>query len=138
MRSPLEQACESYFIELFGLDAVLNAIPIKAFDVDDRADAPGIVVKAVQKEHRLDGPKGFDVDMTVLYRSTTTDAADNNKIADAITHAVYNAAPGMTTSETMFTYLLIFDEMTGDRENDRDLRKREKSFIVRARIDDPP
>jgi hypothetical protein len=138
MRPPLEAHCEDYFIELLKLDPVLSDLPIKAFDVDAEADAPGIVVRAVQKERRLDGPKGFDVDMTVLYRSTTTDAATNSKIADAITHAIYGAAPGLTTAETMFTYLLIFDEMTGDRENDRDLRKREKAFVVRARIDDTP
>lgn len=136
MSTPLEDTVEKYFIELLKTDPTLAAFPIKAFDNDDVADSDGIVIEATQKAHRLDGPKGFDVDVRVKFRTTITQTEDErNSISDLIVRTIYGAAPGATTEENNFTYLLILDEMTAERTNTKDLRTRERVLPIIARID---
>ena len=138
MKNPLEKTCENYFIQLLKTNTdFLSALDIRNFDSDDPAKV-GIVVEAIQGKHRQDGPKGHDVKVSVLYRSTATDADTNDKIADAISDTVFGATPGLTTEETKFTYLLLMDDMAGSRTNSSDLRKREKTFSLIARIDTTP
>lgn len=137
MKNPLERTCEEYFIELLKTNTDLAALDIRHFDDADPAK-PGIVVEAIQGQHRLDGPKGHDVRVSVLYRSTTTAPEDNDKFADLISDTVFSATPGQTTIETDFTFLLLKDDMSGTRNNAKDLRKREKSFLLIARIDATP
>jgi len=132
----LEEACEDYFIELLGLNADLQGISIVPFEDDDEAIAPAIVVQAIQKGHRLDGPKGFDVDVTCLYRATTTAPTDSHKIAGAIRKSIYSSQSGQTAAEGVFGYLMILDEnLGGDRQTTRDLKKRSVTVSLIARIE---
>lgn len=133
----LEKACEDYFIELLGLNSDLEGIEPVHFEDDDEAAAPSIVVQAIQKAHRFDGPRGFDVDVTFLYRATTTGPDDSSKISGAIRTSVYGATAGKTTSESVFGYFLILDEtLGGQREMARDLKKRLVNVSLIARIED--
>jgi len=133
----LEKSCEDYFIELLGLNVDLEGIEVVHFEDDNAAMAPSIVVQAIQKSHRLDGPRGFDVDVVFLYRATTTASDDSSKISGAIRTSVYEATPGQTTSESVFGYFLILDEtLGGQREMARDLKKRLVNVSLIARIED--
>lgn len=135
MSTPLEDAVEKYFVELLKTSSVLSALSIKQFATDEAADSPGIVVEATQKEHCLDGPRGFRVEVRILWRGTVTNEDDSNEISEAIVATIVNAAPGATAAENNFTYLNIFDEeMDGERSNTKDLRKRQRIVQVRAKI----
>jgi hypothetical protein len=135
MSTPLEDNVEKYFVALLKTNGSLANLNIKPFDSEEDAK-PGIVVEATQKNRRLDGPKGFDVDVRVLFRSTTLDIESCNQVADAIVSTVYSSEPGKTAEEDVFTYLLILDEMTGERSHTKNLRLRERVFPVIARIDE--
>jgi hypothetical protein len=133
----LEQLCEDYFIELMGKNEDLVSMSFQHFDTDDQAVAPAIVVQAIQKAHRLDGPRGFDVEVTMLYRSTDSTPDDNKKVVGAIRKSVYGAKAGMTAAEGGFGYLNILEEtMGGDRAIAKDLKKRTVTVSLIARIED--
>lgn len=135
MKNALERTCEEYFIQLLATNTLLAPMSMRHFDDQGQADIPGIIIEAVQGAHRLDGPKGHDVQVSVLYRSTTTDSVTNDNVADAISDTVFGATPGLTQAESDFTFLLLRDAMTGTRQNTHDTRKRQKTFTLIAKID---
>jgi hypothetical protein len=131
----LEDNVEKYFIELLNTNPMLADLAVRPFDSDEDAES-GIVVEATQKNHRLDGPKGFDVEVRVLFRSTVLSVESCNQIADAIVTTVYSAEPGKTGIEDVFSFLMILDEMSAERNHTKNLRQRERIFPVIARIDE--
>ncbi len=133
MKNPLERTCEEYVIQLLQTNSTLVDLDIRHFD-DDNAAKPGIVVEAVQGDHRLDGPKGHNVSVSALWRGTTTSSEDTDDITDAISDTVFNAVPGLTTIEGDFEFLLLLDAMSGSRTNSKDLRKHQKTFSFIAKI----
>jgi hypothetical protein len=135
--TPLEETVENYFIELLGLNPDLTGVPINHFESNDVAVEPAAVVQAIQKGHRLDGPRGFDVETTFLYRSTTATPEETSKVSGAIRKSIYDAHPGMTSTESAFGYFLILDEeMNADRTMAKDLKKRLVTVSLIARIED--
>ncbi len=133
MKNPLERTCEEYFIQLLQTNSLLQDLDIRNFDADEEAVA-GIVVEATQGDKRLDGPKGFDVEVKVLWRGTTASAQDADNFAGSITDTVFGAVTGQTTIENQFGFLMIDDPMTGERANTKTLRKNEKIFTLFARL----
>jgi hypothetical protein len=133
----LEETVENYFIELLGLNPDLESIPVNHFEKDDKAVEPAIVVQALQKSHRLDGPRGFDVEATFLFRSTIATAEETSNVSGALRKSIYNARGGMTSAESAFGYLLILDEdMNAERTMAKDLKKRLVTVALIARIED--
>src|SRR3989442_11269249 len=106
MKNPLERTCEEYFIQLLKTAEALQPLDIRHFDDDDPAK-PGLVVEAFQGDHRLDGPKAFNLSVSVLLRSTTTGAEDMDSLTDVVSDTVFNAEPGLTEVEQDFTFLLL-------------------------------
>lgn len=135
MANKLESDTEDYFIELFNTNTTLQSESIRKHDDDDDADSEGIVVRAMQNDNRLDGPKGFDVEVNILQRSLGKDPEHDSLVADEIVKSVFDATPGLTDIEDNFTYLLILDETKEERSDDKKLRIRERIFNVIARND---
>jgi hypothetical protein len=132
----LEWCVEEYFIQLFANDPALAALPRRHFDAALPAGAPEIAVEATQGVQLLGGAKGaFEVTVRILYRSVESDSSFNEDIAEAITRAVVNAQPGMTAIESSMSYLnILTEEMSGDRTNAKNVRKREKTIPVLAKL----
>ena len=136
MKTALEKLCEDYFIELLATNDSLKAIPTRRWDEDDQASV-GLVVQAVQGAHRLDGPKGFDVVVTLSYRATAASADDNAVASGAIRDTINRAKTGDTESEAKFGYLNLIDEqMSSSRSVSNNLRKFDTKINLIARIED--
>ena len=142
MSNQLEWTCEEYFKQLFGLNpTIADIIPverIRHFDDDDQADENGLIIQAVQGERRLDGARGaFDVELHVMIKSFSLASDADETVADAIVDSVYDPSqvgiPELSSVRDRLSYLLILDEMTGERTNTKQSRKREKIFPLIAK-----
>ena len=138
-KNSLESACEQYFIDLLRTDDRLKGKTIVHCDRDGDAEADAIIVEAVQGHHRLDGPRGYDVEVTVTYRAPAKVTVEqNNLVVAAISGTVFGARPLQTSSETQFDYLLLLDDSSGHRGNTQNLRKRDIKFNLIARLKSQP
>lgn len=138
MKNSLEKATESFFIKLLKADPRLNRNQFFHFDEEKKAKSSAIVVQARQGNHNLAGPGGFDLEVSAEYRSPgKTTQATNDLISAALHEAVYQSSVSASAMQTMrknsgLSHIVIKDEVTGDRQNSNDLRKRTVSFPVQA------
>jgi len=144
MSNKLEWSVEEYFVKLFGLNETIldlldPATEIRHFDDDDQAESDCLVVQAVQGERLAGGAVGaFHVELRVLLRSFKLTSDENEQIMDAVVDAVYDPAQLSETSLHTWalanlSYLYINDEMSGERSNTKQTRKREKIFPLFAK-----
>lgn len=142
MSSRLEWTCEEYFKQLFSLNPVITGVipaaRIRHFSDDDQADENALVVQAVQGERRIDAPRGaFDVALHAKIRSFSLTSDQSEAVADAVVDSVYDPAqvgqPALAPVVERLSYLLILDEMTGERTNTKNHRLREKVFPLIAK-----
>lgn len=142
MSNKLEHTVEEYFVELFRLNGTISSIlddeQIKHSDDDAQADADGLVVQAIQGERHLDGAKGaFDVELHVLLRSFNLTSDQNEQLIDSVVDSVYDPMQSsfseLAEVRAQLSYLLILDEMSGERVNTKQTRKREKIFPLIAK-----
>jgi hypothetical protein len=143
MKSNLEHAVESFFLELYRAHPALKGKKLRHFDEDRPAETDCIVVEATQGNHRQDGPKGYDVEVTATYRSPAkVTPQQSNLVAGAMSDAVFQARPRMPLpSQSLFHpngVLMLMDDLTGSRDNTKSLRRREKKFNLIARLNTEP
>jgi hypothetical protein len=142
MSSQLEWSCEEYFKQLFALNpAITEVIPvdqIRHFDDDDQADVDGLIIQATQGERLLGGAVGaFDMELRVTLRSFQSTADQNEQVIDAVVDSVYDPTqvgrPELAAVTARFSYLRILDQMTSERVNTKQTRKRDKVFPLIAK-----
>lgn len=156
MKTSLENAAESFFIELFRTHQSLSGKTFRHFDEDRPAESNCITVQADQgallrsnepgrygddnvppvlRDANGSGIDAHEVEVTATYRAPSTSTPkQNDLIAQAMTDAVTGAQPGQTTAQHEFGYLVIRNTMTGTRQNTRSLRRREKKFNLIAAL----
>lgn len=156
MKSDLEYACESYFIELYRTHTSLKGKHLRHFDEDRPAETNCIVVQAVQGNLLTANEPGkasddnvppvlrtaagapidaYEVEVTVSYRSPAKASLTHNRLTvAAISDAVKTAAKGQTTAEKDFGYLVIRNTTSGSRDNSKNLRKVDRTFNLIAVI----
>lgn len=139
MKNDLEYAVESFMIELYRAHPSLKGTKMAHLHESREADTNCIIVEATQGDHRLDGPKGYDVEVTATYRAEAKVTPQQaNLVAGAMSDAVFQARPRKTVAEKLFGYLLILDDQSSSRDNTKSLRKREKKFNLIARLKSQP
>lgn len=133
-KTTVEQSCEQFFLNVFANDPALKQVTMRHFDDQRRGEVDCIVVEATQGNHNLAGCKGYDVIVTAEYRSGTNVAAQNDSVADAMSQAIYDDSAGSMAMKRSaikglgFSDFIIDDEMTSDRTNTKNMRKRVKKF----------
>jgi hypothetical protein len=143
MKNDLEYGVEGFIIELYRAHPALKGKELRHLDEDRPAEANCIVVHATQGNHRLDGPKGYDVEVTATYRAPAgVTPEQSNLVSGAMSDAVFGVRPKMPLScQRLFAapgFLMLLDGMTGTRDNTKSLRRREKKFSFIARLRDQP
>lgn len=140
MSNSLEFACEDFFIRLFKADSRSAAKNIVHFDEESKAPTKAIVIQAKQGNHNLAGPGGYDVEVIVEYRAPVgTSKAENDLTSSALHEIIYDSTIPLATRSAMATaaglsQLVIKDEVTGDRSNTQDLRKRTITIPLQAKL----
>lgn len=140
MANSLESACEKFFVELFKADPRSAGKSVVQFDEESKAKSKSIVVRAVQGGHNLAGFGGYDLEISVEYRSPIgTSKAENDLASKMLNSIVYESTILHATRAAMATAaglsdLLIKDEAAGNRENTENLRKRSITLPVQAKL----
>ena len=141
MPSSLEFACEDFFIRLFKADSRSAGKTVAHFDEDDAAKSNAITIRAQQGNRQLAGFGGYDLDVTVEYRAPIKKAskAEKDLTAKMLNSIIYESAIPVNDRAAMATAtglsdLLIKDEVTGDRQNTDNLRKRSITLPVQAKL----
>jgi hypothetical protein len=154
VKSDLEYACESYFIELYRTSSALKGKAIRHFDEDRPAESNCVIVQAIQGNFLTSDSTGdnpgdnvppvlrtatgaaidaYEVEVTVEYRSTSKTSLRHNSLSiAALGDAIKNATKGQTTVENDFGYLLIRSTASGNRDNTKNLRTVQRKFNLIA------
>jgi hypothetical protein len=139
MSNSLEFSCEDFFIRLFKADARSAGKELVHFDEETVGKSNAIVFQAKQTAKNLAGFGGYDVEMTIEYRSPIgTSQAERDKGAALIHEIVYESTLNPAVRAAMATAaglsdLVIKDESGGDRQNTSDLRKRTVTLPLQAK-----
>jgi hypothetical protein len=154
VKSDLEYACESYFIELYRTHPNLKGKHLLHFDEDRPAESNCVVVQAIQGNLLTANEPGqvsddnvppvlraangapidaYEVEVTVEYRSGAKNSLDHSRLTKAaIGDAVKNATAGQATAEKDFGYLVIRNTTSGNRDNTKNLRTVQRKFNLIA------
>lgn len=138
MKKSLEYSCEEFFIALFRADPRLSGMEIVHFDEERIAKHPALIMQAKQQAHELAGPGGYNLDISVEYRSKIgTPKEQNDIVAAALQDLVFGNSVPNSTLETIrenagLRFILVKDESTSDRSNEDNLRKWTYVFPVQA------
>jgi len=144
MSNKLEWSVEEYFVRLFSANTTIAdllepATEVRHFDDDDQAEADCLVVQAIQGERLAGGAIGANhIELRVMLRSFRLTSDENEQIMDAVFEAMYDPAQLSNTAlhnwaAANLSYLYIDDNMSGERTNTKQVRKREKVFPVIAK-----
>lgn len=140
MSNSLEKSCEDFFIALLKADPRLSGKAIVHFEEESKAPTKGIVVQAKQGAHTLAATGGYELELSIEYRSSgKTSKAENDQTAAAIHEIIYDSTINPATRRQIavdagLADLLIKDESTGDRQNTSDLRKRVVTIPLQAKL----
>lgn len=140
MSNSLEFSTEAFFVALFAADARSAGKNPCHFDEDTDATTTAIVMQAKQGAHSLAAFGGYELEVSIEYRSPIgATKAENDLVAKMLLEVVYNSTISTVTRAAMATTaglsdLLIKDESTGDRQNTNDLRKRTITLPVQAKL----
>lgn len=141
MSNSLEFSVEAFFVSLFQADPRSAGKDIVHYDEDSEAKSNAIVIRAVQGAHNLAAFGGFDLELMVEYRAPIKKAskAEKDLSAKMLNSIIYNSTIDPNVRRQMaidagLSDLLIKDEVTGDRSNTQDLRKRTITIPLQAKL----
>lgn len=140
MANSLEFSVETFFISLFAADPRSAGKLLAHFGAEADASSNSLVFEAKQGQKNLAAFGGYDVEMTIEYRSPIgTSDAERDQGAALIHDIVYDSTLTLGVRAAMaaaagLADLLIKDEAGGERENTNDLRKRTVTLPLQARL----
>lgn len=141
MPNSLEFSVEDFFVKLFKADSRSAGKEVCHQDEDTTGKSNAIVIKAQQGNHNLAAFGGFDLEVEITYRAPIKKAskAEKDLTAKMLNSIVYESTISVVDRAAMATAaglsdLLIKDEVSGNRENTENLRKRSITLPVQAKL----
>lgn len=128
----IEYIAEELVMNMMTKRSGLNAYAKKHGVEDEKALINTLIVKATQGTRQPDGARAYEVSVSVFIHTKLAKAA-NDAVADDILKSVYEN-DGSFTVPTGLLFAEVLPETEADREDLKNVRKREVKFPLLIKI----